>query len=191
MGKLRELLEERTRSYAEYNNEILTLIEDNVVPAVLEMLDLTDNELDKLEWKHVSVSGDQLVLNGSIGYKEGDVISDGDTTVTLDSAMALLLDKIIRVSVPLGLAETGSKDDILEHLIESQRQLREDYERAYGHKPESIEEAMEAALGGFLPSNGMDFQQDFDYNELTEEQKEAMWIWGSMTDKNPWENEPN
>jgi hypothetical protein len=115
MGKLKDLIEERTRTYAEYNNKILELIEDNVIPAVLDMLDLSDNEMEKLEWKQVEINKSQLVVNGVIRYKEGDVISDGDMTVTLDAAMALLLDKIIRVSVPLNLAENGSKTDILEH----------------------------------------------------------------------------
>jgi hypothetical protein len=141
------------------------------------MLDLSDNEMEKLEWKQVEINKSQLVVNGVIRYKEGDVISDGDMTVTLDAAMALLLDKIIRVSVPLNLAENGSKTDILEHLQESQRQLREDYERAYGQVPESLEEAMEAALDGFpREHNPMDFGPDFNYNDLTEEQREALFI---------------
>ena len=125
MGQLKELIEERTRTYSDYNNKILELIENNVIPAVLDMLDLNDNELDKLEWSYVQLIKDQLVLNGNIKYKEGDVITDGDMTVTLDAAMALLLDKLVRVSVPIELAETGSKDDIIEHLSESQRRLRE------------------------------------------------------------------
>lgn len=182
MGQIKDLIEERTRMYAEYNDKILKSIENNVIPAVLDMLELTDNELEKLEWSHVQLNKSQLVLNGFIGYKEGDVISDGDLTVTLDAAMAALLDKIIRVSVPIELAETGSKDDILEHLKESQRQLREEYQEAYGHEPESLEEAMEAALVGYPDTNygtNFDFGPDFDYNELTEEQKEALFI--SMT----------
>ena len=179
MGQLKELIEERTRIYSEYNNKILELIESNVVPAVLDMLDLTDNELEKLEWNQVKLVKEQLVLNGTIKYKEGDVITDGDMTVTLDASMALLLDKIIRVSVPLKLAESGSKDDIVEHLLESQRRLEEDYEEAYGHEPESIEEAMEAALHGFEQYEDIDFGPDFNYNELTDEQKEALFI--SMT----------
>lgn len=181
MGKLRDLIEERTRTFAEYNSKILEAIQDNVLPAVLDMLELSDNEQDKLEWSHIQLLKDQLVINGVIKYKEGDVISDGDMTVTLDASMALLLDKLVRVSVPIDLAETGSATDIVEHLKDSQRQLRKDYERAYGHEPESIEEAMEAAFREYpteftpLKDHAFDFGPDFDYNGLTEEQKEALY----------------
>lgn len=176
MGKIKDLFTERESVYAEYSNDILKAIAKNVIPAVLEILDLSDNELEKLEWKTVQLQEDHVILNGIIGYKEGDVITDGKMTVTLDTAMALLLDKMIRVGIPLHLAETGSRSDIITHLREAQQQLREDYEAVYGHEPPTLDEAMEEALRRDL---GMDFGPDFDYNDLTEEQKEALFI--SMT----------
>ena len=179
MGKIRDLLYERRSSYARHSERILKTLENNVLPAILEMLDLTSNEIDKLEWNNVKLEEDHIVLSGIIRYKEGDVISDGDTTVTLDIAMALLLDKMIRVGVPLELAETGSKKEIYDHLFESQRQLREEYEAVYGHEPPTMEEALEQALNQQI---GMDFGPDFNYNDLTEEQKEALFISMSGSD---------
>ena len=173
MGKLKDLFEERTRMFVGYSDRILKQAENNVIPAVLEMLDLNDNELEKLEWTNVQMNDDHLVLNGVIAYKEGDVITDGDMTVTLDAAMALLLDKIIRVGIPMELAENGSKVDVLDHLMESQRQLKDEYEAVYGHEPPTMEEAMEQALREELGMN-FDFGPDFDYNDLSEEQKEAL-----------------
>jgi hypothetical protein len=174
MSKLKDLFYERSSTYASYCDIILREIENNVIPAVLEMLELTQSELDRLEWNNVQLLEEEyLILSGVIGYKEGDVISDDDITVTLDAAMALMLDKIIRVAIPIELAETGSKNDVYAHLYESQQQLREEYETIYGHAPPTMEEAMEEALRTQL---GMDLSPDFDYNELSDEQKKSLAI---------------
>lgn len=173
MSKIKDLLKKRSAAYVVHNKRILKALENNVIPAILEMLELSSNEFDKLEWTNVHLQDDHIVLSGIIRYNEGDVISDGDTTVTLDTTMALILDKMIRVGVPLKLAETGTKSEVYDHLFESQKQLREEYESVYGHEPPTMEEAMEEALHQQI---GMDFGPDFNYNDLTEKQKEALFI---------------
>ena len=190
MGKLQDLFDKRIKQYSDCSDRIMKLLEKSVLPAVIDMMDLSENEIEKLEWRNVQINEDHVVLNGIIAYKEGDVITDGESTVTLDASMALLLDKMIRVGIPMDLAESGSKDEIYDHLSESQRQLREEYEAVYGHEPPTMEEAMEEAIRQELGMN-FDIGPDFDYNELTEEQREAMWMWGMTADNNPWEEEPN
>ena len=171
MSKLTDLFDQRARAYASYSDRILKQLESNVLPAIVEVLDLTANELEKLEWKNVQLQEEHLILSGVIGYKEGDVIKDGELKITLDTQLAMLLDKIIRVAVPLSLAESGTKQEVTDHLREAQRQLHEEYEAIYGHEPPTMEEAMEGALRNQL---GMDFGPDFDYNDLSEEQKQAL-----------------
>lgn len=174
-SKLEDLLQERLDAYARYSDEIMQLISSNVIPAILEMLDLTDQELDKLVWHNVTTQEKSLMLAGTIRYQPGDVITDPDTgdTVTLDEKLAALLDKMVRVAVPLKLAATGSASDILEHFEVSAEKLKEEYETVYGHEPETYDKAVKHAMYGQL---GMDFEDDFNYNDLTDEQKESLML---------------
>ena len=186
MSNLSNLIDKRQKSYSKFNDKILKLLADNVIPAILEMMDLSDQEIDKLEWRTVQVVEDYLILTGSIKYDEGDIISDDDTVVTLDAALALVLDKVIRAAVPFSLACTGSKNEVILHLKAAEKKLREEYEAVYGHEPETLEDVMFEAIRGQL---GIDFGQEFDYTDLTEEQKEAYSMWGMTA--NPKGEKPN
>lgn len=179
MSELSDLFDDRSKSYSESSEKILELLSDNVIPAILERMSLSDQELDKLEWTNVQVTEDFIVLTGTIRYQEGDIISDDDTVVTLDGALALMLDKVLRASVPFELACNGSKNDVLEHLKASEQELRDEYEAVYGHEPETLQDAMYEAMRGQL---GMDIGPEFNYNDLTEEQREAYYLWGVSHD---------
>jgi len=175
MSDLSDLLDERSRLFSEHSEKILELLSNNVIPAILDRMSLSDQELDRLEWTNVQIMEDFLVLTGTIRYREGDIISDNDTVVTLNSALALMLDKVLRASVPFELACNGSKNDVVEHLKASEQELRDEYEAVYGHEPETLQDAMYEAMRGQL---GMDFGPEFNYNDLTEEQREAYYLWG-------------
>ena len=105
MSRLRDLLEERFTVFTKYSDEILAEISGNVIPAVLEMMDLTDQEHSKLTWTNVQLREEHILLTGEIKYSEGDVIADDDVTVQLDGSLAMMLDKLIRVAIPASLAE--------------------------------------------------------------------------------------
>jgi len=180
MSRLRELLEERSLVYAKYNDEILELLAGSVIPAVLEMMDLSEQEHSKLTWNHVQIIDDHLVIAGIIKYAEGDIISDGETTVTLDNPLAMMMDKLVRVALPIELADNGSKYEIVQHLKESEKHLRDEYEAVYGHEPETYDEVMQDVMHNQL---GMDIGPDFDYSDLTEEQLEAFFLSGMTTTK--------
>ncbi len=175
MSRLRDLLEERFVVFTKYSDEILTEISRNVIPAVLQMMNLSDEELEKLTWTNIQLREEHVLLTGEIKYTEGDIISDEDMTVRLDGSLAMMLDKMIRVAVPAKLAETGSYEDVLNHLREVEKRLRDDYKAVYGHEPATYEDAVQNALPTQI---GMDFGPDFDYNDLTEEQLEAFFLSG-------------
>jgi len=182
VSDLSDLFDDRSRIYSEHSEKILELLSDNVIPAILEMMSLSDQELEKLEWTNVQVMENYLVLTGTIRYEEGDIISDEDTTVTLDTSLALMLDKVLRAAVPFELACNGSRDDVLTHLKAAETKLRDEYESVYGHEPETLNDAMVEAMRGQVGMDfmdfGMDFGPDFNYNDLTEEQREAYYLWG-------------
>lgn len=167
MSRLRNLLEERSVVFEKYNEQILGELSNNVIPAVLEMLNLSDQELTKLTWNGVrAVDDDYIMIIGTIKYKSGDIITDGDTTITLDASLVTLLNKLIQVILPLNIVETGSKTDIIEHLKESERLMKEKF-AAY-NEDQNI---------------SMDFGADFDYNDLTDEQIEKLILSGISADK--------
>ena len=175
MSRLRDLLEERFTVFTKYSDEILAELSGNVIPAILEMMDLSDQELDKLTWTSILIREEHVLLTGEIKYSEGDIISDDDVMVQLDGSLATMLDKLIRVAIPAHLAENGTREEVLNHLKEAEKQLREDYKAVYGHEPATYEDAVRNALPTQL---GMDFGHDFDYNDLTEEQLEAYFLSG-------------
>lgn len=175
MSRLSDLLEERFIVYTKYSEQILAEISKNVIPAILEMMDLSEQELDKLTWVSVQLREEHILLAGEIKYTSGDVISDSDVTVQLDGPLAMMLDKLIHVAIPVKLAEDGSYEDILNHLKEAEKRIREEFKAAYGHDPANYQEALRNAGPNRL---GIDFGPDFDYNDLTEEQQEAFFLSG-------------
>jgi hypothetical protein len=171
MSKIRNLIQERSDIYSKYGNEILELISGNVIAAILEMLKLSDQELTKLQWTNVHVQNEHIIVAGVVKYKEGDIVADGKTKVTLDAALAAMLDKIISVAVPLELAEKGTKDDVVAHFKATAERLKKEYQAAFGYESEHS-------------FNSMDIGPDFNYNELTEEQRKSLLlVTASQSDK--------
>ncbi len=196
MSKLKELFDEREIAYAKYSDEILQVLSKNVIPAVMEMLQLSNQEEEKLNWHNIRIVEDHVLLIGAIAYSEGDIITDDETTVALTGELAMLMSKLIRVAVPYDLADTASKEDIVEHLKESERQLKEEYKSIYGENPEIFEAAMENALTGELGwdtgsnyfRNILETANDFKIEDLTEEQQKALMMTHLANNKG---NKPN
>ncbi len=197
MSKLQDLFSERAIAYAKYSDEILQVLSVNVVPAVLEMLDLSDSELERLTWHSVRVVEDHVLLVGAIAYTEGDIIKDDETTVTLTGELAMIMSKLVRVAIPMHLADGATQNVIVDHLKESERQLKKEYEEAYGHDPEMLDAALENVVTGELGWSGMDADfitdviqsaSDFKIEDLTEEQQQALMMTHLAQNKG---NKPN
>jgi len=186
MGKLQDLFEERTIAYAKYSDEILQVLSKNVIPAVLTMLDLSDSELERLTWHSVRIVEDHVLLVGAIVYGEGDVVADEKSAVPLTGELAMLLSKMVRVAIPMHLADGASQEVIVEHLKESEKQLKEEYEAVYGHDPEMLDAALENVVTGELGwsdditsdviTDVIQSAQDFNIEDLTPEQQEALMM---------------
>lgn len=153
MSRLKDLFTERKSIYSQYSNEILAEIADNVLPAVLEIMELSDEDLKLLEWREIHqavLEDDNYLVVGGIIYYE-----------TLSDEEGLDLGKLVSVAIPLELAETGTKEEIVDHIKESQERLRREYESIYGEQ------------------QVLDIGRDFDYSDLSEKQREAL-LMGSV-----------
>ena len=185
MNKLQDLFDARFASYSEHSDKILQSLESNVIPAILEVLNLSNLEESNLIWRDVRVIENHIMIIGAIEYSPGDIIKDNETTVKISKEQAKLMSKLVKIAVPLILAETASQAQIKKHLIDSQKQLREEYEAVYGHDQTALNEAMVDATNGQLgwdesadPERNLvhlvDAVSDFDIEELSEKQLESL-----------------
>ncbi|KKK59509.1 hypothetical protein LCGC14_3033680 [marine sediment metagenome] len=184
MGKLQDLFTERDIAYSKYGELILQHLETNVIPAILEILQLTEQELPRLQWVGARIVENHVLVFGNITYQMGDVIKDNVSSVTLTDEMALMLSKALKIAVPLDLAEDASTKQITSYLTESEKKLRAEYEAAYSHDQEALTEAVKQAkrsqLGWDIDSDLLDevleTVQDFEIESLSDEQQEALML---------------
>ena len=185
MGKLQDLFTEREIAYSKYGDLILQQLETNVIPAILEILQLTEQELPRLMWRGARIVEDHVLLFADITYKAGDVLKDKISTVTLTDEMALMLSKTIKVAIPLNLAETATTEQITGYLKESEKKLREEYKAAYGGNDEealneALKEATRSQLGWDIDpdllNEVLETVTDFEIEALSDEQQEALML---------------
>jgi len=185
MGKLQDLFTEREIAYSKYGDLILQHLETNVIPAILEILQLTEQELPRLMWRGARIIEDHVLLFADITYKSGDVLKDKISTVTLTEEMALMLSKAIKVAIPLNLAETATTEQITNYLKESEKKLREEYKAAYGGNDEealneALKEATRSQLGWDIDPDLLDevlqTVTDFEIESLSDEQQESLML---------------
>lgn len=183
MDKLQALFDARFASYSDHSDKILQKLESNVIPAILEVLELSSMEESKLLWKDVRVVENHIVIIGAIEYSPGDIIKDDVTSVTLSEEQAILMSKLVKIAVPLTLAETASHAQVTKHLLDSQTKLQEEYEAAYGHDQNALTAAMTDATHQQLGwdetvetdlATLVDSVSEFDIEKLTEKQLEAL-----------------
>lgn len=184
MGKLQDLFTEREIAYSKYGDLILQHLETNVIPAILEILQPTEQELSRLIWRGARIIEDHVLLFADITYRAGDVLKDKETSVTLTMEMALMLSKALKVAIPLDLAETATTEQISDFLKESEKKLRKEYEAAYGHDQEALTEALKEAtrsqlgwdINPDLIDEVLETVQDFEIESLSDEQQEALML---------------
>ncbi len=184
MGKLQDLFTEREIAYSKYGDLILQHLETNVIPAILEILQLPEQEMSRLMWRGARIVENHVLLFGDITYHVGDVLKDEKTTVTLTDEMALMLNKAIKIAMPLDLAETGTTKEIIDYLKEAEKKLRAEYEAVYSHDQEAMTEALKEAtrnqlgwdIDQKLLKEVLETVQDFELESLSEEQQESLML---------------
>ena len=184
--KIRKLFERRLASYEKYTNAIQDALTPTVLGPLLEVLELTGEEIGRLHWHAFQLMGDHLYLSGIVSYESGEEIlaDDGEEVITLDQKTALILSKLIKIALPIEVVENASKEEMKKYLIELQEQYKEEYAELYNMDPnvvqldlndyegDTIEEKLENAL--MDTSEQFVDEAQFQYDELTEEQQAAL-----------------
>lgn len=177
MGKLQDLFNERQKTFSQISEKILSRLKTNVIPAISELLELSERELNRLEWNGVTIADDHVLLTGVIIYAPGDVVSDENTKVQLTEEMVGLMNKLIKVAIPLEIAENASKEDVVKHMVKAENELRDEYSRAYGKNALGHSEHFGwEEIDEEIINEVIETVTDFKLSNLTEEQKEALML---------------
>lgn len=167
MTKIQKLFDRRAETYAKYSDAIMDAITPNVVAAVIEHLHLTPDEIRLLQWTSISIIEDHLLLQGHIRNEE-DI-------------------KLLRVPIPMMMVESASKEQVLDYLMKLESEFQKQYEDIYG-KELSLEDLQDLEAEGMqvIDANELldvldgpvnvpvESFEDFEYNDLTDEQRERL-----------------
>lgn len=189
MGRIKELFDNRTKTYNELSNQIIEALSPHVLSAAVEVLELTSDETNRLEWYHLQLVQGYVVLVGSVVYREGEIVTKDGESIVLTEELAYLMGKYIRLSVPLELAEKGTKEEIIESLRSTSEELRRSYQSSYDGADADYSDDdmfhMTDVVTGVEFTTDDEFEindysgtavlhDDFDYSGLTDEQIESL-----------------
>lgn len=114
MSNLRELFNQREFAYLTLSQDILDEIGPTVLDAALEMLNIEDEDVS---WEDVQLVDDVITLVAFVLYRPGDIaITEAKEKVLITEENMDIYKRIIRIGVPLNIAETGTKEDIITFL---------------------------------------------------------------------------
>lgn len=102
---LLKMMDEREAAYAQLTSDILDQLQ-NLLEGVEEVLD--PEIVEWLEWKDVVLAGDVLTLAGIVHSENEDELESEED----------FINHIVRVGIPLSLAETGTVEEIVNYLNE-------------------------------------------------------------------------
>jgi len=122
MTPLMQLFEDRETTYDEMTRLILDKL-DTVTSAAVSMLG--EEARDRVLWKSAAVVDDTVFVAGELNFEVGEVITAEDEELTVTEDLLPLLNRVVRVGVPLSMAEGSSREEILDYLkgLEQQENL--------------------------------------------------------------------
>ena len=186
--KIERLFKRRQSTFDKYSQAILDAITPNMISAITEVLGFTDEELTRLEWNNVRLVDGHILVSGAIMYRAGEdiIADDGEEVITLDDTTALILNKLVRIALPIQLVETYSREEIVAHLKEMEKKYKKEYQDVYGSDPtvhqldisdyegDTMEEKLASAVRSTMQNPKLPEVEEFKYGELTDEQKESL-----------------
>lgn len=136
MTELEEIFAERDELYYDYTKALFEVLNDTALTATYEVMNLNP---DNVMWQDVQLFDDVVLLVAFVTYKPNDVIvAENGEKITLDETTAELYQRIIRIGLPVKLAATGTKEEIMKFLRESNKQTQ-DKEISLGDTPDTID----------------------------------------------------
>lgn len=181
-SKIRKMFERRAQAFDKYTKAIFDALTPTVIAAIVEVLELTPDEIERLEWHVFRLVDEHLVISGLVTYQAGDtIVADDGNVVELTTETAYILSKIIKIALPMYIVEDCTKDQVVEFLRNLEQEMKNEYDQLYGLDPNIQEMGPEELYDPSLkqeeiPTNDVKFDEEetFKYNELTEEQQAAL-----------------
>lgn len=173
MSKIKQLIEKRDATYTQMSKSIIEKELSHLVTALSSVFsEENPSASEKIEWDDVDIVNNQLlILHGSINVFPGEiVVLDGGEEVVVNEEIAQYLTRVIKISLPLTLVETGDKADI-EQFVRNQTR------RVHKTSNDVKDEIERLAHGNGLVSTEPTLVDDidgFDMNNLTEEQQKQL-----------------
>ena len=163
--KLKELFDERDRVTTELTTKIIDAM-PNVLEGARQFIVSHDGAPGHLSWEGISLFNEEggfVLLVGAVSYDPGDEIKlPNGKSVVVSQDTTDYFRRLIRIGIPMNIAETGTVSDVFKFIQESTK-----FQEFEEDPMEVIENA------------------EFDLEELTEEQRAALNMFNSpMRSKN-------
>lgn len=113
--KLSTLIKRRNDAYIKNTTKILERLEDNVFPAVVN---LVGNDVgERLEWRDAVLVGNVLIIAAAVVHKVGEVImtAAGEKVMVTEENKSEL-DRIMRIGIPVDIAQNATAEQVFKFL---------------------------------------------------------------------------
>jgi hypothetical protein len=110
-----QLFTRRDEVFDEFTDAILEELNEAKMAAA-EMIGVDFK--DRIKWSAVAVvDANTLVMAGEVQFEVGETIQDEEgLEITVTEEMLPALTRVVRIGVPFDMAETGTKQEILDYL---------------------------------------------------------------------------
>lgn len=166
--ELESLFEYRDKVVQDASQEIFHKIK-HILSGIGVFLSRTDSAYDSgvMQWEDVQYMEDNdiIVVFGILGFMPGSKIDLGGKVVDITESNANTFQRMVRIGVPIALASEGTQEEVIEFLggIEQKHEL--------------LDENNVRNLASELPLRPQQKKlRDFDWGELTDDQKNALVI---------------
>jgi len=155
MSQLQEIYQKRETLYHDLTAALLA----ELSVAIEAATSLVDNDVvNQLKWKNVALLDDKVYVTGEVEFPLGHILTTSDgAEVTVDPELQAQLRRVVRIGIPLELAETGTFDQIVDYLKELQKQAPPEFPTVFDAENRSIETAVD--LAGEFRSAGLSKDQ--------------------------------
>ncbi len=115
MVDVKELLKKRYEVFNEFTAVILDELTDMQSAATVAMAEEIGDH--QITWYRVALlEDDHLVMEGQVEFQLGEKISTPDGDIELTEDMMALMNRAVRIGLPVDMAQRGVQDEILKYL---------------------------------------------------------------------------
>lgn len=169
---IKELIHLRDSKYNEDTNAILDQLL-NVTEAMESILELKGN-IEPIVWNEVALTKHMITVTGNIRIEVGDtvVVTETGEEIQVTQDTKDFLSRVVSISLPMDLAETGSKFEIMEFIANQiEKQESDDNNESIVDREPTDEELTN------IESEFSEHESDsFTIDELTDDQLNSLII---------------